>query len=146
MLASALKHGTAVKRVVVTSSVAAVLEAVPDPPVFTERDWNQLSIDEVETKGKDASAADKYRASKTLAERAAWKFMENNEDKVHFDLVVINPPMVMGPVLHEVDKPDNLNTSMLDFYRSVIKGARSNEELFTVRYAHSRFLLCSNDF
>lgn len=134
VLESALKHGSSVKRVVVTSSVAAILEMVPDAPVFTENDWNNLSVQEIETKGKGASVPDMYRASKTLAERAAWAFVEENKGKIGFDLVVINPPMVMGPVLHEVDNPDNLNTSMLDWYRSVIKGARSNEELFTVRY------------
>lgn len=122
------------KRIVVTSSVAAVLEVVPNAPIFTENDWNTQAVHEVETKGKDSSAADKYRASKTLAERAAWAFMEKNKDKVGFDLVVINPPMVMGPVLHEVDNPDNLNTSMLDWYRTVVKGIRSNEDLFSVRY------------
>lgn len=137
VLQSALEYGSSVKRVVVTSSVAAVLEVVPDAPIFTENDWNNLSVKEVETKGKDASPADAYRASKTLAEKAAWAFVEQNKEKISFDLVVINPPMVMGPVSHEVSKPDNLNTSMLDWYRSVVKGARSNEELFTVRCVYS---------
>ncbi|KAI0342089.1 NAD-P-binding protein [Trametopsis cervina] len=132
VLQSAFKHGTQVKRVVVTSSVAAVLEILPDPPVFTEEHWNGQAVKNVEEKGKDASPADKYRASKTLAEKAAWAFVQNNKAKITFDLVVVNPPMVMGPVLHEVTDPEKLNTSMLDWYKTVIKGARTNEELFTV--------------
>lgn len=43
---------------------------------FTESDWNQQSIDEVNEKGVDAWRMHWYRASKTLAERAAWDFMK----------------------------------------------------------------------
>lgn len=133
ILQSALQHGgTRLKRIVVTSSVAAVLTVLPNPPVFTEEDWNEQAEKEVEEKGVDAQPANKYRASKTLAERAAWKFMETNKGKVGFDLVVINPPMVFGPLLHEVGSPDKLNTSMADWYRTVIKGMRTDEELFTI--------------
>lgn len=46
---------------------------------FTEEDWNQVSIDEVEKKGTEAWRMHWYRASKTLAERAAWKFVEENK-------------------------------------------------------------------
>ncbi|THG95051.1 hypothetical protein EW026_g6529 [Hermanssonia centrifuga] len=132
ILQSALKYGTSVKRVVVTSSCAAVLTADPNPRVFTEDDWNELSVKEVETKGSEASAFDKYRASKTLAERAAWAFMKLNADKLHFDLVVLNPPFVFGPTLHEVDDPEKLNSSMHDWWSSVVKGRRDNIFLATI--------------
>ncbi|MQM10306.1 hypothetical protein Taro_043205, partial [Colocasia esculenta] len=36
-----------------------------------------------------------YPASKTLAEKAAWKFTEENG----LDVIVVNPGTVMGPVL-----------------------------------------------
>lgn len=35
-----------------------------------------------------------YRASKALAEKAAWEFMENNKGELSFDLTAINPPWV----------------------------------------------------
>jgi hypothetical protein len=36
----------------------------------------------------------KYRASETLAERAAWDLWHTNKEKVQWDLVTINPPLV----------------------------------------------------
>jgi dihydroflavonol-4-reductase len=73
-----------VKRVVLTSSMAAITDE-PDGRVLTEEDWNTQS-----TLTRNA-----YYLSKTMAERAAWDFMKSN--KPHFDLVVINPFLVIGP-------------------------------------------------
>ena len=86
---------SSVRRVVVTSSVAAVL----NPPITArtivdETHWNINSPKEVEEKGDNASPLGIYRASKTLAERAAWKFVDDN--KPEWDLVTINPPLVFG--------------------------------------------------
>jgi hypothetical protein len=41
-----------------------------------------------------------YRASKTLAERAAWEFVETHQPA--WDLTTINPPFVYGPIIQEV--------------------------------------------
>ncbi|TFL00657.1 D-lactaldehyde dehydrogenase [Pterulicium gracile] len=111
VLKSALKNGKNVKRVVITSSCAAVQKAVTEPQTFTEEDWNQASIDEVETKGKDASNIMKYCASKTLAERSAWEFVKEHKSEISWDLTTLNPPYIFGPVLHEISKPEDLNTS-----------------------------------
>ena len=46
------------------------------PYTYTEADWNEASPRAVEELGAKASPADKYLASKTLAERAAWSFVE----------------------------------------------------------------------
>ena len=51
VLESVLAYGTNVKRVVITSSVAAVLETQATPRVFTEADWNNDSVVEVREKG-----------------------------------------------------------------------------------------------
>ena len=113
ILKSILKYGDRVKRVVVTSSCAAVLEILPEPKTFNEENWNTLSVKEVEEKGKAANNMSKYRASKTLAERgtlllfhnaltlnlpqtAAWEIYESNKSNIKWDLVVINPPFVFG--------------------------------------------------
>lgn len=45
----------------------------------------------------------------TFAEKAAWKFVET--EKPQFDLVTMNPPLVYGPVVHDLTSLDNLNTS-----------------------------------
>ncbi|MBX9881489.1 MAG: NAD-dependent epimerase/dehydratase family protein [Sphingomonas sp.] len=74
-----------VKRVVLTSSMAAVTDEPPTDRALTEGDWNTRST----------LRRNPYYLSKTLAERAAWDFMA--QAKPGFDLVVINPFLVVGP-------------------------------------------------
>jgi len=78
-----------VQKVVLTSSFAAVGYGHPrEKEVYTEEDWS--SVD------GEISA---YAKSKTLAEKAAWEFVENLEETKKFDLTVINPVAVTGPML-----------------------------------------------
>ena len=78
-----------VQKVVLTSSFAAVGYGHPrEKQVYTEEDWS--SVD------GEISA---YAKSKTLAEKAAWEFVENLEESKKFDLTVINPVAVTGPML-----------------------------------------------
>jgi len=62
-------HKNKVKRVVITSSVAAVMNSRPNNRpanlVFTEQNWSDTE------NNPDINA---YSKSKTLAERAAWDF------------------------------------------------------------------------
>ncbi|KAJ7849174.1 D-lactaldehyde dehydrogenase [Mycena leptocephala] len=103
-------HGTkSVKRVVVTSSCAAVLQVEPEPKTFSELDWNKQAPKEVEEMGRAASPITKYRASKTLAER----------ERDWWDLVVINPPFVFGPTIHDTPTPESLNTSAHQLYTTL---------------------------
>ena len=122
------------QRVVITSSTGAVLTEDVAPRTFNEENWNEQSVKEVEIKGSNAAQADIYRASKTLAERAAWKFVEVNKDKIKFDLVVFNPPYVWGPTLHGVRLPEELNLSMLAWYNTIVKGS---EQFVTIRSVHT---------
>ncbi|GHJ85946.1 hypothetical protein NliqN6_2348 [Naganishia liquefaciens] len=134
VMRSALKNNPHLKRLVITSSVAAVVDPNPrgeqhangPPYTMDERDWNEYSPKVVEEKGVDAPGSDKYRASKTLAERAAWKFMEEN--KPSWDFATINPPLVFGPIIHQVDSPENLNTSVANFW-SYIEGKKTDDDL-----------------
>jgi nucleoside-diphosphate-sugar epimerase len=48
-------------------------------------------------------------ASKTFAEKAAWEFLET--EKPNFTLSTINPPLVLGPVVHYLNTLSSLNTS-----------------------------------
>jgi nucleoside-diphosphate-sugar epimerase len=80
-----------VKRIVVTSSVAAVRNADPDANSsgreLTEADWTN----------PDNQQLTPYTRSKTIAERAAWDFMraQGAEDR----LVTVQPGAIVGPVL-----------------------------------------------
>ncbi|MCC6006859.1 MAG: NAD-dependent epimerase/dehydratase family protein, partial [Rhodobacteraceae bacterium] len=73
-----------VRRVVLTSSMAAITDA-PDGRILTEQDWNTSS----------STRRNPYHHSKTEAERAAWAFMDQH--RPGFDLVAINPFVVIGP-------------------------------------------------
>ncbi|KAK6995939.1 D-lactaldehyde dehydrogenase [Favolaschia claudopus] len=118
MLESARRCGTAVKRIVVTSSTAAVLHDEPTPQIFTEADWDDQAVENVQRDGRNASNVHKYRASKTLAERAAWDFTKTHGATLTWDLTVLNPPLILGPILHEVSSPSLLNTSALQMYNT----------------------------
>ncbi|WRT68379.1 uncharacterized protein IL334_005355 [Kwoniella shivajii] len=127
VLESLKKNNPDVQRVVVTSSVASVMNSNIKPPhTFTEKDWNDVSPKECEEQGKNASGQAKYRASKALAERAFWKFFDDN--KPSFDGVAINPPLVLGPIIHQCDSPDSLNTSVAVYY-SWLKGQKTEKDL-----------------
>jgi hypothetical protein len=69
-----------VKRVVVTSSCAAVLHVSPEPKIFSEVDWNDQSVKQVEEQGRKALGVAKYRASKTLAERGTMNCLQNDHE------------------------------------------------------------------
>ena len=74
-----------VRRVVLTSSVAAVAYGHDDDAVRTEADWSV--VDRIPA----------YQKSKTLAERAAWDYVESLGGAL--ELVAVNPGMVLGPLL-----------------------------------------------
>jgi len=127
MLQSALKYGTNVQRVVVTGSCVAVSSpGILVPRTFTEEDWNGPSVKEVQEKGRNADPMSIYRASKTLAEKAVWDFVEQNKSLIQWDVCVLNPPYVFGPAIHELTSPEQLNQSLADFYKIVIKGEVTN--------------------
>lgn len=81
-----------VKRVVITSSCAAIYSDATDCQkapngVLTENVWNTTSSLEYQP----------YSYSKTLAEKKAW---EINKNQSQWDLVTINPSLVLGPPLN----------------------------------------------
>lgn len=81
-----------VKRVILTSSFAAVEYGNPPRKTpFTEEDWSNLDNKHVKVPP--------YMKSKTIAERAAWSFINSDENSTKMELTVILPGMVSGPVL-----------------------------------------------
>jgi dihydroflavonol-4-reductase len=93
VLESCGKSGT-VKRVVLTSSWAAVTDE-PTGKVYTEADWNETS----------SLSRNPYYYSKVVAEKAAWALVEDQQPG--FDLVVINPNLVVGRSLGPAMNPSN---------------------------------------
>ncbi|RXW23027.1 hypothetical protein EST38_g2830 [Candolleomyces aberdarensis] len=129
ILKSALKNNSAIKRIVVTSSSAAVSTVTPEARTFSEVDWNELSINEIREQGRQAHPMTKYRASKTLAEKALWKFYEENvkkEGRVTWDVAALNPPFVYGPGIQEISSPSTLNATLKVWYDFVYSPSASS--------------------
>ena len=109
-----------VKRVVVTSSFAAMVDVKkPLSHTYTEADWDPVTKSEA---FQNPLAA--YRASKTFAEKAAWDFVER--EKPNFQLSVCNPPLVLGPIVHYLNSLEALNTSNQRI-RDLITGAAKSK-------------------
>lgn len=82
VLKACLQPGLNIKKVVLTSSVAAVAgDNFKNLYTYTENDWPDL---------KDQQA---YTKSKIMAEKSAWDFMKENNP--NFILTTINPGYVM---------------------------------------------------
>ena len=94
-----------VKRVVLTSSVAAIfgdnadLQQIPGG-VFTEADWNISSRLDHQP----------YSYSKTAAEREAWALYERQPEPKRWELVTINPGFVFGPSLAKSTVSNSIDT------------------------------------
>jgi dihydroflavonol-4-reductase len=87
VLRASAASGT-VRRVVLTSSMAAVRPAHPsDGRTLTEDDWCDPD-----------ACDDAYQKSKALAERTAWDFIAREGGGL--ELAVVNPGLVLGPVTH----------------------------------------------
>jgi dihydroflavonol-4-reductase len=83
---------TSVQRVVVTSSCAAIYTDASDVAntpngILTESVWNRTASLDYQP----------YSYSKTLAEQKAW---EINRNQNRWDMVTINPSLIMGPALN----------------------------------------------
>lgn len=100
-------YGKNVKKVVVTSSYAAMFDHTRenDPTQrVDESSWNNLTWEQA----KENPLAG-YVASKAFAERAAWDFVK--EEKPQFKLITVNPVYVFGPQNFKEDVKGTLNTS-----------------------------------
>jgi dihydroflavonol-4-reductase len=115
-------HEEKVKRLVVVSSVAAILGGhTGENKVFDDSDWTDLN-----------EVRDAYSKSKTLAEQAAWDFINGAENINHLEMVSVNPSVVFGPLLE-----NRYHTSIewfLTLMRAEVPGvARTQLDMVDVR-------------
>jgi nucleoside-diphosphate-sugar epimerase len=75
----------AVRRVVLTSSVAAIAHGTDDKAPYSENDWTNVR----------SPLCNAYQRSKTLAETAAWDFARTEG----LELTVVNPGFILGPLM-----------------------------------------------
>lgn len=102
VLGSAREAGT--RRVVMTSSFAAIGYSPKAVRDYTEDDWTD----------PDTPGLAPYPLSKTVAELAAWDFVEREGGDL--ELVVINPTFIAGPTLTR-----DVRSSLL-FFKALLEG------------------------
>ncbi|MBB93083.1 MAG: dihydrokaempferol 4-reductase [Rhodobacteraceae bacterium] len=92
-------YAAGVRRIIVTSSVAAIMGAHghENGEEFDESDWSD----------PDRPNLNPYTKSKTLAERALWEWNETEAPEAL--VTTVNPSFVMGPPLGTKSVPSSLN-------------------------------------
>ena len=126
-------HNANIKRVVLVSSNAAVSAGHNgENRTFDESDWSKIE-----------NNIGAYSKSKTLAERAAWEFVNGPENVNKMELVSINPTLILGPIPNK-DFPTSaelIRTLMLGQVPGV---ARLKMDLVDVRDVAAAMLLALN--
>src|SRR5271168_723138 len=101
------------RRVVLTSSFAAVGYSPKAVRDYTEEDWTD----------PDMPGLPAYPRSKAIAERAAWDFIEREGGDT--ELVVVNPTFILGPTLTTRARSSlQLTKAMLDGTMPVVRRQR----------------------
>jgi nucleoside-diphosphate-sugar epimerase len=101
------------RRVVLTSSFAAVGYTPKPSAEYTEDDWTD----------PDTPGLPPYPLSKTIAERAAWDFIEREGGET--ELVVVNPTFILGPILMAESRSSvQIIKAMLDGTMPVVRRQR----------------------
>lgn len=104
-LKAAKKAG--IKRMVLTSSMVAMIGGKKGDVKVDESSWT-----DVNAKGVSA-----YLKSKTLAEKSAWDFIQNQEGGTQLELVTVNPGPIYGPTLSDKISGESMTT-----YKELISG------------------------
>ena len=116
-----------VKRVVLTSSIAAVScgttgnPTLPPDYVYSETDWSEEQF------------CTPYYKSKLLAEKAAWEFVKKLDEDKRFELVVVNPGYVQGPLLSRATGQGSKEFTLMYFDGSMSAIANIFSPLVDVR-------------
>ncbi|KAJ5183457.1 NAD dependent epimerase/dehydratase [Penicillium capsulatum] len=127
--------GPSFQRFVLLGSAVSVLNSFEDitkeGKPYTEKDWNPVTAEQA-IESNDPVLG--YNVSKTRAEAAAWEYMKRA--KPSFDLAVINPDIIIGPMLHPVHGPDSINETNHFAIASFIDGTHKQIEGVTFPFYH----------
>lgn len=133
MLSAAVKSPR-VRRVIVTSSMAAITDEPDNDRVLSENDWNE----------KSSLKRNPYYYSKVMAERAAWDFYKAHNPS--WALVTINPFLVIGPAMtSKLNESPKVLVDMLNgAYPAIMSLAWGFVDVRDVAHAHVKALDASN--
>lgn len=127
--------GGELKRFVLLGSAVSVLNSFEDitkeGKPYTEKDWNPATVEQA-IERKDNVLG--YNVSKARAEAAAWEFMKTSSPS--FDLVVINPDIIIGPMIHPISGPKSINETNHFAIASFVDGTHPKIEGVTFPFYH----------
>ncbi|KAG6353656.1 hypothetical protein INS49_005364 [Diaporthe citri] len=121
ILKSIRAHGPSVKRVVITSSSAAIINPLKHEKVYDETKWAPFTWDDAISNPQFG-----YPGSKKLAEQAAWAFV--TDENPNFDLATICNTYTFGPVQRQLPALGAINTSNQRIRDLVLGGMRGGLE------------------
>ncbi|KAJ5555814.1 NAD-dependent epimerase/dehydratase [Penicillium sp. DV-2018c] len=129
-LLEAASRRSDIKRVVMTSSAIAALFPVSNKEIVVREDsWNNDAIKAAE----DPNAPEHlkgffgYAASKTEAEKAAWKWVKDNNPDFQFNTVL--PDFTLGRILHK-----EIGGSTMAWVRGLVAGNGQIFQTFVPQY------------
>lgn len=96
-----------IQRVVLTSSMVAMLGDLEGDQNINQKSWTQ-------TNAKNISA---YLKSKTLAEKSAWEFVNKQTGDKKLELVTIHPGPIYGPTIS-----GNLEGESMNSMKNILEG------------------------
>uniref|UniRef100_A0AAF5PLM8 NAD-dependent epimerase/dehydratase domain-containing protein n=1 Tax=Wuchereria bancrofti TaxID=6293 RepID=A0AAF5PLM8_WUCBA len=127
-----------VQKIVLTSSTAAINDGHKnDARVFDENCWGNLNSKQIEN----------YSRSKIIAEKAAWEFWKSLPEASRFQLTVLNPSFVIGPVLSDQRHGSaKIIRRMMDYHTfpAAPKVSLGMVDVRDVARAHIRAMECAN--
>ncbi|PWY81748.1 NAD dependent epimerase/dehydratase [Aspergillus sclerotioniger CBS 115572] len=128
--------GPTIKRFIILSSAVAVMNSFEDltkeGKPYTEKDWNPVTAEQAIERHDPVLG---YNVSKIRAESLAWEYMKQN--KPSFDLTVINPDIITGPMIHPINGPGSINSTNQFAVSSFIDGTHKQIEGVKFPYYHS---------
>ena len=122
ILQSANTHGGhQLRRFVLLGSAVAILNSFENMTTsgrpYTEKDWNPVTLEDALSQNSPVLA---YNYAKKAAEQAAWDFVGYHS--CHFDMCVINPDIIIGPLIQPVKGKGNVNETNVFAVYSFING------------------------
>ncbi|KAL2121756.1 hypothetical protein VTJ04DRAFT_2211 [Mycothermus thermophilus] len=118
---SSSSSSSPLRSVVFMSTISAIFS--PNRPanhIFTEADWNDAAEAALQRLGKDTPGYVVYQASKTAAERAFWRFAE--EERPRFGMVALCPAPVLGPPFYLPTPLSSLSMRVRDIHNVLLGG------------------------
>ncbi|CAG9533679.1 unnamed protein product [Cercopithifilaria johnstoni] len=127
-----------IQKIVLTSSSSAINDGYKtDARIFDESCWGDLNSGRIENYGR----------SKVIAEKAAWDFWKSLPEESRFQLTVLNPSFVVGPVLSDQRHGSaRIIRRMMDYHTfpAAPKVSLGMVDVRDVARAHIRAMECAN--